>query len=125
MHNYLRAWKKFAVCRGRATRAEYWQFFLVDRLVFIFLYMMFILSAAQNSTVTWFWLILFMLYYLAVIAPEFSVVVRRLHDTNRSGWWMLVALIPLVGPFVFLYFLVQDSQSGENRYGPNPKEIAA
>ena len=168
MHNYLRAWKKFAVCGGRATRAEYWQFFLVNILIIeacfagiaiilgglktikalwlIWLLMPLIANLTVSGpylTITkiafpimgdqmlggyagdWLWLFLPMAYSIAIMMPYLSVTIRRLHDTNRSGWWTLVALIPLVGPFVFLYFLVQDSQPRENRYGPNPKEVTA
>ena len=130
MHNYLRAWKKFAVCSGRATRAEYWQFFLVNMLIVfvLYVYVMVVVSIVKEAiTGIWFpfWLYLLVLYSLAVIVPHFSVIVRRLHDTNRSGWWTLVNFVPFAGLFILLYFLAQDSQPGENRYGPNPKETAA
>jgi uncharacterized membrane protein YhaH (DUF805 family) len=51
--------------------------------------------------------------------------VRRLHDTNRTGWWLLIGLVPLIGIIVLLIFMVQDSQQGDNQYGPNPKAAAA
>jgi uncharacterized membrane protein YhaH (DUF805 family) len=60
-------------------------------------------------------------YYLSTILPSFAVAVRRLHDTGRSGWWFLISLIPLVGAIWLLVMLTEDSQSGENRYGKNPK----
>ena len=58
---------------------------------------------------------------LALLIPSIAVGVRRLHDTGRSGWWLLIALIPLVGAIVLLVFTVQDSEAGANSYGPNPK----
>jgi uncharacterized membrane protein YhaH (DUF805 family) len=61
------------------------------------------------------------IYALAVLIPSLAVGIRRLHDTNRSGWWLLIALIPIVGTIVLLVFMVQDSDPGENLYGPNPK----
>jgi uncharacterized membrane protein YhaH (DUF805 family) len=61
------------------------------------------------------------LYSLAVMIPGIAVSVRRLHDTDRSGWWLLILLVPCVGAFVILVFTVQDSQPDENQYGPNPK----
>lgn len=61
------------------------------------------------------------LYMLAVLLPGIAVGVRRLHDTGRSGWWLLISLVPLIGAIILLVFLVQDSQPGENQYGPNPK----
>jgi uncharacterized membrane protein YhaH (DUF805 family) len=61
------------------------------------------------------------IYSFAVLIPTIAVGVRRLHDTNRSGWRMLFALIPLVGPIVLIVFLASDSKPDENQYGVNPK----
>ena len=60
-------------------------------------------------------------YGLVVLLPTIAVSVRRLHDTGRSGWWLLIAFIPLIGVIVLIIFFVQDSQPGANQYGPNPK----
>jgi uncharacterized membrane protein YhaH (DUF805 family) len=62
-----------------------------------------------------------MLYIFATVIPFVAVSVRRLHDTNRSGWWCLLVLIPLIGFIPALIFMTEDSQPGENRYGPSPK----
>lgn len=62
------------------------------------------------------------LYYLAVLIPSIAVSVRRLHDTDRSGWWWFIALIPLIGWIVLLLYMVEDSNPGQNQYGANPKE---
>ena len=62
------------------------------------------------------------IYSLAILIPSIAVQIRRLHDTNRSGWWIFIGLIPLIGTIVFIVFMVQDSNPGENRFGPNPKE---
>jgi uncharacterized membrane protein YhaH (DUF805 family) len=69
--------------------------------------------------------LLLVVYYLAVLVPSLAVVVRRLHDTGRSGWWFLVGFVPFVGGIILLVFLVQDSAPGENEYGKNPKESYA
>jgi uncharacterized membrane protein YhaH (DUF805 family) len=61
------------------------------------------------------------LYLLAVFIPRLAVTVRRLHDTDKSGWVVLIGLIPLIGFIWILVFMVQDSQLGENQYGPDPK----
>jgi uncharacterized membrane protein YhaH (DUF805 family) len=61
------------------------------------------------------------LYSLAVLIPALAVAVRRLHDTGRSGWWLLIGLIPLVGPIVLLVFYLLDSDREPNAYGPSPK----
>jgi uncharacterized membrane protein YhaH (DUF805 family) len=63
------------------------------------------------------------LYSLAVLIPGIAVSVRRLHDINRSGWWLLIGLIPIIGAIILLIFTAKDSQPGENQYGPNPKAI--
>jgi uncharacterized membrane protein YhaH (DUF805 family) len=60
------------------------------------------------------------LYVLAIALPAFCVTVRRLHDTNHSGWWCLITLVPFVGAIIQLIFLVRSSTPGENKYGPNP-----
>jgi uncharacterized membrane protein YhaH (DUF805 family) len=65
------------------------------------------------------------IYTLAVLIPGIAVSVRRLHDNSRSGWWFLIALVPLIGGIVLLVFMVQDSKSGQNQFGSNPKEATA
>ena len=61
------------------------------------------------------------IYTLAIIIPAFAVTFRRLHDTDRSAWWLLIGLVPIVGSIVLLIFFVMDSTPGDNRFGPNPK----
>ena len=61
------------------------------------------------------------IYTLAIIIPTFAVAFRRLHDTDRSAWWLLIGLVPIVGSIVLLIFFVLDSTPGDNRFGPNPK----
>jgi uncharacterized membrane protein YhaH (DUF805 family) len=65
------------------------------------------------------------IYGLVVLIPGIAVSVRRLHDADRSGWWLLIGLIPLIGAIVLLVFMAQDSQPGANQYGPNPKTATA
>ncbi|HUF51616.1 MAG TPA: DUF805 domain-containing protein [Longimicrobiales bacterium] len=62
------------------------------------------------------------IYALAVLIPGIAVSVRRLHDTGRSGWWLLIGLIPLIGAIVLLVFMLSDSAAGDNQWGPNPKQ---
>ena len=66
-----------------------------------------------------------LVYSIAVFVPTLAVVVRRLHDTDRSGWWILIALIPLVGAIVLLVFLILKGNEGDNRFGPDPKAETA
>ena len=67
---------------------------------------------------------LYGIYLLAIILPSLAVAVRRLHDIGKSGWMILISLIPLIGGIWLLVLLVTDSNPGNNQYGPNPKEIA-
>ena len=61
------------------------------------------------------------LYSLGVLVPSIAVLFRRLHDTGRSGWWVLVLFVPLLGALAILYFTTQEGEAGDNAYGPNPK----
>ena len=117
MYWYLEVLKKYAVFSGRARRKEYWLFFLFN--IIITFVLGFIEGLAGSAGV------LASIYGLAVMIPGIAVSVRRLHDTNRSGWWLFIGLIPLLGAIVLLVFMVQDSQPDENQYGVNPKAAAA
>ena len=98
---------KYATFEGRARRSEYWYFCLFNFLVGILL--------GWIPVVGW-------LIYLAFFLPGIAVGVRRLHDIGKCGWWLLLALIPVVN-LVLIYFYILDSQIGVNEYGPNPKDI--
>ncbi len=119
MNWYLAVLKKYAVFSGRARRKEYWYFFLFNLLITIAFLAIDMVAGLYNSEIGLG--ILSGIYTLAVLIPSLAVTVRRLHDTNRSGWWILIGLIPLVGAIVLLVFMVQDSQVEQNQYGPNPK----
>lgn len=115
MKYYLGVWKNYAGFGGRARRAEYWQFALVNVIALIAL---FVIDLAIGSTVP------YLLYGLAALVPSLAVGVRRLHDTDRSGWWLLIALVPLVGAIVLLVFLCTAGTRDTNKYGPDPKGVA-
>ncbi|NLN60224.1 MAG: DUF805 domain-containing protein [Deltaproteobacteria bacterium] len=115
---YLMVLKKYAVFSGRSRRKEYWMFFLFNIIIGLVLGLVEgIAGIAGQSDQS----ILATLYMLAVLVPGIAVGVRRLHDTGRTGWWLLISLVPLIGAIVLFIMLVQDSQAGENQYGPNPK----
>ncbi len=122
MNWFLLVLKKYAVFSGRAQRAEYWYFILFYVLILIGL------SMIDGTTGTFDpetgMGLLSGLFSLATFIPSIAVGVRRLHDTGRSGWWLLISFIPLIGAIVLIIFFVQDSASGENAYGPNPKTAA-
>lgn len=108
---FLLALKQYATFSGRARRKEYWYFFLIYLLIFLGLSLLdSLLGFGLLSTV----------FVLALLLPNLAVGVRRLHDTGRSGWWLLIGMIPLLG-LVLIYFLLLDSEPGDNPYGPNPK----
>lgn len=117
MNWYLEVLKKYAVFNGRARRAEYWMFFLFNLIIAFVLGFVEGLVGGPG--------VIGLLYSLAVLIPGIAVSARRLHDTDRSGWWLLIAFVPLIGAIVLLVFMIQDSQSGQNRYGANPKEATA
>ena len=119
MNWYLEVLKKYAVFSGRATRAEYWYFTLFNILALFVLAIVDGVIGSFNAEAGIG--LLGGIYSLAVLVPNISVSVRRLHDTNRSGWWLLIYLIPLIGALVLLIFMVQDSQTSDNQYGLNPK----
>ncbi len=110
--------KKYADFSGRAPRAEYWWFYLlsvVAYLVALILDSLLGTGAAVASTG-----IITLLVILGLLIPSLAAGVRRLHDTYRSGWWLLIAFIPLVGAIVLLVFFVLEGNKGNNRFGPDP-----
>jgi uncharacterized membrane protein YhaH (DUF805 family) len=113
--------QKYVDFTGRARRSEYWFFFLFSALaglVGAILDAIFGLrSGIYSGTGP-----IEGLIHLALLLPSLAVGVRRLHDTGRSGWWLLIGLIPIVGWIILLVFFVQDSQP-DNKYGPNPKGL--
>ncbi|MDP3009088.1 MAG: DUF805 domain-containing protein [Methylococcales bacterium] len=121
MNWYFGVLKKYTVFSGRAQRAEYWYFVLFNMLVGVGLSM--IDQATGTLDAETGVGLLGGLYSLAVLLPSLGVSVRRLHDTDRSGWWMFILLIPVIGVIALLVFFVQDSTAGTNEYGDNPKGV--
>jgi uncharacterized membrane protein YhaH (DUF805 family) len=113
--------KKYATFEGRARRSEYWYYMLFYFLAFVVFAIVDGLTGTLDEEAGIG--LLSGLFVLATLIPTIAVLVRRLHDTDRSGWWALLNLVPLVGGLVLLVFTVLDSQPGENRFGPNPKGV--
>ena len=120
MNWYLEVLKKYAVFSGRARRKEYWFFVLFN--IIIGLALTFIEFSTGLYDVESEIGLLSSLYSLAVLVPGIAVTIRRLHDTSRTGWWFLIAFVPIIGVIVLLVFMVFDSTPGDNQYGPNPKD---
>ena len=113
MEWYIKVMQNFLVFSGRARRKEYWMFVLFNVLI------TFGIGLAESmiglpGTLSSF-------YALVVLIPSVAVGVRRLHDTGRTGWWMLLNLLPVIGTIVLIVFFCFDSEEGTNEYGPNPK----
>lgn len=104
---------KYADFTGRARRPEYWWFVLFTFLVYVGAGLMAgMLALSPDDADT-----LFGLAFLALLLPGLAVTVRRLHDTDRSGWWVLISFVPLVGPILMLIFLTSEGTRGLNRFG--------
>ena len=108
MNWYIDVLKKYAVFGGRARRKEYWIFLLINFILAFIIGFLEGLAGSPGFVST--------IYALAVFIPSIAVGVRRMHDTDRSGWWLLL-------PVVNIVFLCLDSQAGDNRFGANPKSI--
>lgn len=115
MNYYLMVLKKYAEFNGRSQRSEYWYFFLFNILISIVLSIASSIIGDDNR-------IFGSLYSLAVFIPSIAVGVRRLHDTGKSGWMILISIIPLIGWIWLIVLFATDSTPGSNEYGPNPKE---
>jgi uncharacterized membrane protein YhaH (DUF805 family) len=111
MESYLKVLREYATFSGRARRREYWMFVLVNIIVAVALSL--IDGVLFDGA-----MLLSGLYWLAILVPSLAVGVRRLHDTGRSGWWLLISLVPVVGGLVLFVFTVLDGDPGPNAYGP-------
>ena len=122
MNWYLSAFKKYAVFTGRARRKEYWFFQLFNTLFVVALIVLDAMTGMMRArTDVRFGIhlgVLSGLYVLATFLPSLGVLVRRLHDTDRSGWWVLIGLVPFVGPIALFVFTVLEGTPGLNRYQP-------
>jgi len=125
MNWYLKVLKQYADFSGRARRKEYWMFTLFNMIFSIIALLMHSIfhdtlhlyhtTSVIHFPIFWYSLISFL--------PGLAVAVRRLHDIGKTGWMLLIALIPIIGAIWLIVLMVEDSNSGENKYGANPKEI--
>lgn len=123
MNWFLKVLKQYADFNGRARRKEYWMYAL-------FLIIFFIIAAILDNLLgTTFKMYgqslgygyIYLLLALATLIPSIAVGVRRLHDTNKTGWYILLGFIPFIGAIILLVFYIQKGTQGENQYGPDPK----
>jgi hypothetical protein len=121
MKYFLYCLQHYAEFNGRARRSEYWYFVLFNLVIsfvigFTFGVIAGLLDMPALANLAYLW-------SLAMFIPGLAVSVRRLHDIGRSGWWLLLSLIPLVGAIILIIWYCTDSQPGANQYGSNPKEM--
>ena len=108
---------KYADFNGRARRKELWMYFLVYIILMVLLSCIEALLGIAP--------LLSGILGLALFLPSFAVGVRRLHDVGKSGWWLFVSLIPIIGIIYILYLMIKDGQPEANQWGANPKTVAA
>ena len=113
----MRPLQKYADFSGRAPRAEYWWFYL---LYMVALIVAMIVDSMIGSKLFLNYGLASALLGLGFLVPMLAVGVRRLHDTDRSGWWLLIAFVPLIGAIVLIVFFVSGGTSGANRFGDDP-----
>lgn len=120
MEWYLKVLKQYADFKGRARRQEFWMF-LLFHMIILFVLGLFggIITTLLDSPIGVFPMVM---YSLAMIVPSLAVVVRRLHDQNKSGWMYFIAFIPFIGGIWLLVLLCTEGTRGDNMYGPDPKE---
>jgi len=126
MYWYMEVMRKYAVFSGRARRTEYWMFQLVNIVIGVIGTLCVALTLPTMSRgrnpLAGLILVICLVYVLVAIVPSLAVSVRRLHDINFSGWWLLISLVPMGGLAILVFHLL-DSTPGPNQYGPNPKGI--
>ena len=103
-------YKKFFDFSGRASKSEYWWFQLYNAIIYV-------LTFVFQGDLT----LLFSILVIANIIPTYAAAVRRIHDSDKSGWMVLIAVIPLIGLYIIV-LLLKDGSKGKNRFGPKPKK---
>jgi uncharacterized membrane protein YhaH (DUF805 family) len=119
---YLQGLRKYAVFSGRARRREYWMFELINTLIAAALFAIAVFLGKAGFE---YFVYVPVSYLFATAIPSFAKLVRRLHDSNHSGWWVLISAVPFIGPIILLFFTVKEGDRGDNSYGPDPKALPA
>ena len=114
--------EKYAHFEGRATRSEFWYFYLFTLIISVPYYMAMIFRSFGLEVAVMISGGLYIIFCLALFLPQLGVTIRRLHDTGKSGWYWLIVLIPIAGIFIFIAQLIKPSSPEDNKYGPAPKQ---
>lgn len=130
MHYFIDVMKKYCVFNGRASRREYWMFYLWYIIILSFLSMIFssVLSSVaeeQKPMMATIIFIIMMIFFIGTFLPNLGVSIRRLHDISKSGWWILISFIPFIGGIWFLILLMLKGDTGLNKYGPDPYGVTS
>ena len=115
---------------GRSRRKEYWMFFVLNLIIITVMttvlfglgFSMDPYAASSGGPVTWLIFAVLGLYSLIVLIPSIAVQVRRFHDQDKSGWFVLINFLPYIGGLIVLVFMLLEGTRGPNKYGPDPKE---
>ena len=126
MHWMLMPLRRYAEFSGRSRRKEFWMWVLFTTIVSCVLAALGAMGASSGlfsseEELMLYYALTLLPFSLAVFIPNLALVVRRLHDTDRSGWAILFGLIPIVGGLILLFFYVSEGTNGPNRFGPDPK----
>jgi uncharacterized membrane protein YhaH (DUF805 family) len=130
--------RRYAEFTGRSRRKEYWLYVLFLVIVGVLFGMLDTALGLGGSASSWHSTsgpqvgaggsfhggVLTLIFWLATLVPSIAVAIRRLHDTDRSGWWLLIGLVPLIGGIVLLVFMLLEGTRGPNRFGPDPRDPA-
>lgn len=119
MDDYIAVMQRFGDFSGRSRRREYWMFHLVNWVLSVLLVIVVMVAGVDASGPA---ILLACAYGLGILIPTIAVHVRRLHDTGKSGWWLLLSMVPL-GGLVLFFFSLQEGDAGPNQYGPDPKAV--
>ncbi|MCH5185920.1 MAG: DUF805 domain-containing protein [Oscillospiraceae bacterium] len=128
---YASMFKKYAQFNGRSRRSEYWFAMLANAILTQLVYLIALIPSIMDFVtygeftpktefISLIIQIVLIIYWVVTLIPSAAIIIRRLHDTGKSGWWILLEFV-IVGQIVLIVFLAQDSQPGWNKYGPNPK----
>ncbi len=123
MEWYLMVWKRYAEFSGRSRRKELWMFALFNTIICTVLYVGGMMMAMRGSSLGTIFFALYGIYALAVLVPSLAVEVRRLHDIGKSGWWLLIAFVPIVGRNSFARLVCERQPAGRQPVWPQ-SEIA-
>ena len=119
--SYTASLKKYAVFDGVAGRREFWTFFLVNLVAYLIFYVFMFVFA--HSVLALLVDLLFFALILGTLVPYYAVMARRLHDSGRSGWWVLIGFVPFIGGLILLVLLALETAQGPNKY--NSMSVAA